>query len=355
MAERVPDEQPATIRGVQSAAGAGPLSAPARRAQDETPTGAFRRQSEGIGLQLSGRLPCCVCKYDLQGLSVRGVCPECGTAVRATILYAVDPEADAFQPLPAPTLTALGLVLWPAGAIAASLLMWAPRLADFAEKSAMGWTRGLAREPWLAPAIIGCVAVSMLGAATLIAPVRALSAAHRLSAALGVLAYGPLLWALWQIHGRIDPHLAAPYVVAKPDLERTMWRLAAGTCIVVILLSLRPNARRLVARSLTLRTGRVDRQTLLGMAVAAGIAAFGDGLRVLALRAGPGPGSILEDGGTVMILAGSLLLTAGFISALFDGVRIGRAIRTPSPGIRQVLGLGPKPGADGAPQPGSSG
>ena len=307
----------------------------------DTPSGVFRRQSETIGLRLTGALPCCVCRYDLRGLSVRSVCPECGTAVRATILYTVDPQAEAFQPLPLPRFTAIGLVLWPLGALLAGLLSLAPRVVDYFDKATQGYARGVSRETWLAPAIVTVCAVSFVGALGLVRPARGMTFLQTLLASLAALAYLPLMWAVWVIHARLDRVAAPPYVIAPPEFERCVMRLVLGACLVVILLGLRPNARRLVARSLTLRTGRVDRQTLLGMAIAVVIAAVGDGLRLVAINAGPGAATMLADAGAVCIVIGSLLLILGFASAIVDGVRIARAVLTPSPGLRDVLGALP--------------
>ena len=36
---------------------------------------------ERLGLSLLGSLPCITCRYDLKGISIRGVCPECGTPI----------------------------------------------------------------------------------------------------------------------------------------------------------------------------------------------------------------------------------------------------------------------------------
>ncbi len=307
---------------------------PVPPSNDDT-TGIIRQRSESIGLRLSGALPCFVCKYDLQGLSVRGVCPECGAAVRATILYAVDPHADAFQPLPNPRTNALGLLLWPGGALAAALLSWLPRVCDFIEKARSGFTLGLSRQSWLAPAILACALVSMAGAVMLVRVVRGSS--QRFASVLSALAYGPLCWALWQLHAGLDRASGPPYIVAGPMAERIAYRLVIGASIAVIIFGLRPNARRLVARSLTLRTGRVDRQTLLGMALCVGVAAIGDGLRLASIGLSPSISGTVDDIGTITILAASVLLTLGFASAIVDGARIGRALVMPSPGYRQVF------------------
>src|SRR3954470_14312241 len=93
------------------------------------PLDAVRAESD-IARELTGNLPCVTCRYNLRGLSIKSVCPECGTAVRAAILAAVDPYAPILQPLYAPRLAATGLMLWAGGALAAGLLTWSLRLAD---------------------------------------------------------------------------------------------------------------------------------------------------------------------------------------------------------------------------------
>ncbi len=67
------------------------------------------------------------------------------------------------------------------------------------------------------------------------------------------------------------------------DPERLGWRIAMAVLIAAIALGLRPNARVLVARSLVLRSGRVDRQTLLALAAAALLAAAGDSAAYVSL------------------------------------------------------------------------
>src|SRR5436190_23878239 len=72
-----------------------------------------------LGRQLRGDLPCVACGYNLKGLSIRSVCPECGTPVRATILSVVDPHAAELTPIRLPALVALGLLFCAAGALGA--------------------------------------------------------------------------------------------------------------------------------------------------------------------------------------------------------------------------------------------
>lgn len=283
---------------------------------------------------LTGSLPCVVCGYELKGLSIRGACPECGTAVRATILYKVDPQAEEFRPIPRPRLLAAALVAWSIGGLTAGLGCWALRLGDALER-VLGWQGGVAWAAWVA--MVG-VAISWLGALGLIRPVSGTPASKMAAAAASASAYAVLFWAMSRILLVVDPAYAVPYFDSPPGFERAVLRLAASGSMVVILLGIRPNARDLVKRCMVMRTRRVDRQTLLGMAAVAAGTMIGDGLHVLASRAGANQAELLAVVGTVVIALGSSLLTLGLVGAAVDSWRIAGAVLIPSPSLKQVLG-----------------
>jgi len=286
---------------------------------------------------LTGPLPCVVCRYNLQGLSIRAVCPECGTAVRATILYRIDPEAEEFQPLVTPRLTAIGIVLWATSGFLALLASWEPRLVevihDFAD---VRFDLGL---PDALPLALGALsAIGLLGA---VCVTREIHWRRCLGAVAAILAYLPLLYAMMQVK-RIDQAYPTPYFFASPQSllpERIHWRLLIGASLIVILLGFRPHARELVRRSLAMRTGRVDRQTLLAMVTAVLIAGVGDGLRLLAAH-GLFAETLLANLGALLVAVGSAFLTIGMFSAIIDGVRIAGVLISPGPTMADVLGDG---------------
>lgn len=287
----------------------------------------------GAGLEqaLRGSLPCVACGYDLRGISIRGVCPECGTAVRAAILYQVDPRAEAFAPLLAARLTATALVVWVGAGLLAILVAWWIRAGEMALHF-LGWQIPLRWAPVIVFALGG---LSALAALPLIKPTRSTPLSRSLSAAFAVLAYVPLLWAFWQIQLFDDASGNRPYTRYVLDSSREILRLAVGGSLIAIFLGLRPNIRELVRRSVALRTGRVDRQTLLAMIGAVALAMTGDVMRMLG---GQGGDHVVKGVGTVVVLMGSLFLTLGFLGGLLDSWRISRAILTPAPTLRQVLG-----------------
>ncbi|MFG0275243.1 MAG: hypothetical protein ACF8QF_09315 [Phycisphaerales bacterium] len=292
--------------------------------------------SPDLGLTLSGRLPCVGCAYDLQGLSVLGHCPECGTAVRAAILYLVDPEADALRPLHRPRIVDHALPLWAGAGFLAAACAWAPRL-DSALRHQTGGRQSLDADwaPWAVLVFAGVSGVASLGLVHLLEGVH-----RRWTVAAGVAAgvYLPLLALLWALYFRIDPVRPAPYLGGADHADRLFVRLAIDACLVVILLGIRPNARLLVARCLALRTGRVDRQTILATVGAVGLMALGDLLRLGALAMPAGTSGLADLAGGVLIFAGSALFTVALAGATIDTVRIRRSILMPSPSIREVLG-----------------
>lgn len=295
--------------------------------------GGFARLDQHLDAALTGKLPCVVCTYDLRGLSIRAVCPECGTAVRATILYTVDPEAEEFRPLNGRRLVAVSLVLWSVAALTASLFAWVPRIADLIGRSAIhtpetGWARS---------GLLICAAASGLAMIGLVRPIRSMPLRKSIFAFLALAAYAPLIWAMSRILYRIDPISGAPYIQSDPDPVRLSMRLLMGACLVTILLGFRPNARDLVRRSLAIRTGRVDRQTILAMVAAVLLAATGDALRLISIGLGPVEGSFVQVIGTFVVTVGSLFLTLGMLGAVIDCWRISRSILIPSPTLRQII------------------
>ncbi|MFM9959302.1 MAG: hypothetical protein ACKVZJ_14685 [Phycisphaerales bacterium] len=287
--------------------------------------------SAPLGSALSGSLPCIGCGYELRGLSIRSVCPECGIAVRATILYKVDPHAEEFQPLFTPRLTALSLVVWPVAALVACLASWSERLADVAEVLS---GRAAILPAWVGTVELYAAAISGVALVGLVRPARSLAWWKSLAVIGALAAYVPLLWCIARINN-LDAVRPVPYFSSTLHLDRIGLHMLLTICTGFILAAVRPVARDLVRRSLAMRMGRVDRQTLLLMVGVCGLVLVGNALRWFAGTA-DAPQALAV--GTLIVAAGSLFLTLGIASGVVDGWRIGQAIRSPAPGIRQIVG-----------------
>lgn len=328
-------EDSSEIRGTLASVGSvDPAETPARPDAEPSAGRAAPLPSERLDRALIGKLPCVVCAYDLQGLSIRTVCPECGTAIRATILYQVDPRADEFRPMLTPRLTAWAIVVWSAGALLAAVACWLPRVADLIGLFAL--TRpSVDGAGYVA---VGACAASGLALIGLVHPAAGTPRRQGLAAVVAMLAYAPLCWALWRINLQIDPRHLMPYFAEPIRFDRALLRLVIAASTIVIILAIRPNARDLVKRCLVLRTGRVDRQTLLVMAATMGVVSMGDALRVASAWINEAEAGLVGLTGIAVIALGSGLFTLGLVGALVDSWRISRSILMPSPSLRRVLG-----------------
>lgn len=310
-----------------------------------------------IALELGGDLPCARCRYNLRGLSVRSICPECGTPVRGTILAVVDPDASELRPIHAPKLSSVLVALWGVAGLLSALAVLALRVVEYL--GASGVDRADPGQLRMLPAAF--TLLSALGALALIRPHAGIPAWQTGVAAVGVLAYLPLAWIQWRLHTALDALHPTPYVASElTDPQRPFLRVCATLCIGVVILGLRPSGRLLVSRSLVMRTGRVDRQTLLLVLAAAGIAAAGDGLHLLAHALGDSRSDIIRLVGTLIIGAGSMLVLLGLFGVAIDCLRLRYAIVTPPLSLADVLGPdfahavhGPALPADSRPSPGT--
>lgn len=295
---------------------------------------------QAIGLSLTGAMPCISCGYDLQGLSVVGVCPECGAAVRATILAKVDPQAEELAPLLTPRLTACGLGGGVLAATSATYLLWAPRLADAVERFLPVRTPDALRGPALAGLVMALLAVAALSTLTLAHPVRRTTKAQVALTLAALPFFAAMLWAVHRVLLQIDLARPAPYFVAAPSPDRIEARFLFTASVIGALLCVRPAARRLARRSMAMRAGRMNRQTVLAMCGALGVAAIGDGLRLATVTTPPAFDEALNIAGSLLVLAGSALFTLGATLTAIDAVRVARVLLRPAPSLRQVVGNG---------------
>ena len=274
--------------------------------------------SAGLARELTGDLPCVSCRYNLRGLSIRSNCPECGAPVRATILAVVDPRARELAPVSHPRLTSWGLIAWSVGALTGAVLLWTIRAIELFGGG------GVALVHAGRTAIIAAC-VSGIGAIALVRPHTDTPPRRVAGALIGVAAYVPLVWLFWHVLFVVDAS-GSPYGNAAVGLsERSELRLGIGAAMVVIILGLRLNVRSLAARWVLMRTGRVDRQPMLGVLFAVLVASAGDLIHLLPSE----PGGTSRLIGTLFIAAGSMFVLIGLAGVAVDTVRLRRVVGRP--------------------------
>lgn len=306
----------------------------------------------GIVHALTGSLPCISCGYDLKGLTVKGICPECSTAVRATILARVDPGADALKPIKHKQLLALGLRITFTAALIAVASSWAMKAQEtwplLSNPNAA--TESAANSLW---SLLhrASIALAALTAITIAIPVPGIKAAKSITAALGVLtAYPVALYAIHQIH-LADLNKLAAYTARDADPHRITWHLLATAALAICILTTRPVIRDLVERCRAIRVGRVDRQHLVVLVSILIFTAVGSLIRLASTNGGVF--EILDPIGSIVIFIASILLTLTLTRATVDAWRVAYAIDHPPLNLKDIFTTPTATSAD-QPSPSSS-
>ncbi|MCC6285584.1 MAG: hypothetical protein IT439_09845 [Phycisphaerales bacterium] len=286
-----------------------------------------------VALELTGDIRCIRCGYSLRGLSVRTPCPECGLPVLATVLAVVDPGASELSPIRFRSFVVFGLFAWVLGALIALLASWTAQGLEFVTLATPDSSHTLA--------LIGVVGLGLsgLGAFALVHPHAGIPSRQRLFAGAGVALYVPLTITWWQTHGVLD-HAAPSRLFTLEGMSpgRAALCLLATLLMVGIIVALRPNARLLAARSLVVRAGRVDRQSLLALAAALGVAGAGDALTLGASLLSGDLRDAMILAGAFAIAVGSLLLGVGLLGILADCRKLAPIIRQPALTPHEAIG-----------------
>ena len=214
---------------------------------------------------------------------------------------------------------------------------WVLRLSEF---SGFTGRRSGADSIWSVLSVVAILG-SALGALMMVRPNRWTPPAKSILAAIGFCWYVIVVMGmLIVIRSDIDKVPAYGHE-RSPDAMRIIGRMVFGVGLLGVLLCMRPIARELVKRSLALRTGRVDRQTILAMSSVVVVGLLGDSIRWgVATDLVGAPGGVLDFVARLLVVFSSMLLTLGLLSAAVDSWRISSAILTPSPSMSDLFGEG---------------
>lgn len=292
------------------------------------PTTISAGRLEALSRELSRELPCIRCGYNLFGLSVRDRCSECGTPVRATLLAVVDPLAAELAPIYSPRILFSALCLWSSSTALAALCIWTIRALEFT--TAGGTPPQLIG--WLGPvacALMGTAGIALVPVAR---PHSRLEPGTTIGVVVAVFAYLAIASLLWMIFVNMDGQTPSLFASATADDgKRTMLRLACGAATAVAVLGLSRCWKSLQARSVLMRSGRLDRQSTPSLLAAIGIAAAGD---IIWLLLKPEQDTSIE-GSLVRIISialvgvGSMLLTVGIVAIAIDVIKLRPVILAP--------------------------
>jgi len=287
-----------------------------------------------LARDLTGDMRCLKCGYNLRGLSITQLCPECSLPVKATLLAVVDPLADELAPLRTPRFTGIGIVLWPLGAILACVVIWGFRLRELVPTVGVplipGW--------WINLGLLGFL-LSAVGAASMVRPYRTATRGTATRNALGVALYIPAAWCFWTIHTGLDISAPTPYAsIDTPHAVRSLARLGVMLSAVGVIALLRPTARAMFSRSILVREGRVDRQQMVALIGAFLLSAVGDAVQIVGSSLTVVPSDLTRTVEVLLVALGSVLITLGLFGLLRDSVRVYPVICANPLGLADILG-----------------
>lgn len=264
---------------------------------------------------IAGTIPCRRCGYNLYSSSVTGQCPECGTDVWQSILYAVDPESSRLPRLANPTGVGNALVVLMACLVASLILALAHPLAIALE--------------WVAPASWVLYA-AIAGAAGLwsvwsLAPARGGQSTVAIWRDVSLLGAGLIAW---------SAVLGFKYWVIRTNRgEESFILIHLGLAIaaVVALGGLSGVLKAVGQRSREYRTSQGGRQSIRAMIAGIVGGAIGQVLILL------GRDNALETIGTVIVYTTHIMLLIGMAYLLVNAWWIRRALRRPYRTLDQIL------------------
>ena len=292
----------------------------------ETADAALGEGSPGeadLAYELSGRLPCASCSYDLAGLSVLGRCPECGTLVRETLLVLMDPFGESVPKVRAPRRVAVAIVGCSASAFISVLCLVIHRVAALVcETVGMGCGLGV-----LAQLGVGGLAMTAICSVGLIIPMRATALRASIAASLGVICLAGVVVSAWYTLLVRDPQRALPYFTLEmPDVVRVGEHAVTHAFAVAAVVLLRPNARAVSSTAWRVRENHDNRQRLVTVAASLAAVLVGDVMIVMAAMLDSTAGIAVGLCGELLVFASSCILAIALLGVLTDSISIAKTL-----------------------------
>ncbi|MFN9075837.1 MAG: hypothetical protein ACK5WX_00235 [bacterium] len=265
-------------------------------------------------------LRCVQCGYDLEGLSARSACPECGRAIGASLASSLDLTTAERETTPDARRVAWALFLATAGSLAASA-----RLPEFAARAA---ARELSKsEAESIPALLlklasGLHFTAILGAALGLFSLALVLPRRNERRVMRIRVLGCVGFALW---------LALSVGPPNP-FGLTATALPAG----MALLALSPLLRELGPRSRVYRDRESAKQRIDELLLALGIAGIASGCAEFAAQDSTNE-SVVAVLRLVAIACGGLLIVGlGYLA--MNAYWILRSVLRPEPTLSEVFG-----------------
>jgi predicted RNA-binding Zn-ribbon protein involved in translation (DUF1610 family) len=265
-------------------------------------------------------LRCVQCGYDLEGLSARGACPECGREIVASLASSLDLSTPERDPAPDARRVAWALFLATIGCLAGSARL--PEFALHAAAIELSRHEQSAFAPLLLNAAAGLHLVAIFGAALgLLAMALVLPRRHE-RRVLRIRVLACVGFALW----------LALSVGPPSAFGLTATALPAG----MALLALSPLLRELGPRSRVYRDRESAKQRIDELLLALGIAGIASGCAEFAAQDSTNETMVSLLRLVAAACGGLLLVGLGYLSV--NAYWILRSVLRPEPTLSEVLG-----------------
>jgi hypothetical protein len=265
-------------------------------------------------------LRCIQCGYDLEGLSARGACPECGREIVASLASNLDLIATDRAPAPDARRVAWALFLATAGALAGSARL--PEFAASAAATELAATTARGLPLLLNKTAAALHIVGFAGAATGLIALTFVLPRRDERRVLRIRVLGCVGFALWLALSVATPNAVSLTATALP--------------VGMVLLALSPLLRELGSRSRVYRDRETAKQRIDELLLALGIAGVASVCAEFAARDSSNETTVALLRLVAAASAALVLIGLGYLAT--NAYWILRSVLNPEPTLSEVLG-----------------